>query len=117
MPNAFTSALAELSACESAEFGTPCVAKIGNQTVACVVLEDPYNPVILDGGTSQAGQQTIMVDKALLTSFASAPNGEPPINDTPTVILGVKAFVLAVNNKLGVLYIQAGFPAAGDTDT
>lgn len=114
MPNAFTDCLAELSACESAEFGTPCVAKIGNQTVACVILEEPFNPVILEGGTSQSGQQTIMVSKALLTSFAGEPNGEPPINDTPTLILGVSAFVLSVNNKLGVLYITTGFPAAED---
>ena len=114
MANAFTAALGELQACQSAEFGTPCMATIGEQTVPCVILEDPFNPVIVDGGVSQSGQQTIMVDKALLTSFADEPNGEPPINVTPTIVLGVHAFVLSVNNKLGVLYIQTGFPEAED---
>ena len=114
MANAFTAALAELSACETAEFGTPCVAKIGTQEVACVILEDPFNSVLADGGVSQSGMQTIMVDKALLTSFADEPNGEPPINVTPTVVLGVEAFVLGVNNKLGVLYITTGFPAGNE---
>jgi len=112
MANTFTSALAELAACETAEFGTPCVATIGSQTVACVILEEPFNSVILEGGISQSGQQTIMVDKALLTSFANEPNGEPRINITPTVILGVSAFVLGVNYKLGVLYITTGRPEA-----
>ena len=112
MPNAFTDCLAELSACQTAEFGTPCVATIGAQTVACVILEEPFNPIIVEDGVSQSGQQTIMVDKALLTSFATAPNGEPPINVTPTVVLGVKAFVLSVNNRLGVLHITTGFPIA-----
>ena len=114
MANAFTAALTELTAAQSVEFGTPCVATIGAQEVAAVILEDPFNSVVVDGGTSQGGQQTIMVDKALLTSFADEPNGEPPINDTPTIVLGVHAFVLSVANKLGVLYITTGFPAAED---
>lgn len=114
MPNAFQECLAELAACETAEFGTSCVAKIGTQTVACVLLEEPFNSIIVDAGVSQAGRQTIMVSKALLTSFADAPNGQPPINDTPTEILGIKAFVLNVVDRLGVLYIQTGFPAAED---
>lgn len=112
MANQFTSALGELAACETAEFGTSCVATIGTQQVACVILEDPFNPIIAEdgGGLSSSGQQTIMVDKSLLTSFANSPNGEPPVNVTPTVVLGISAFVLSVNNKLGVLYITTGFP-------
>jgi len=116
MPNEFQSCLAELAACESAEFGTPCVAKIGNQTVAAVLLDEPFNSVIVDGGESQGGTQLIMVSKALLTSFARCPNGEPPINDTPTVVNGISAFVLNVTNKLDVLYITTGFPAAEDNE-
>ena len=71
-----------------------------------------FNPIIAEdgGGLSSSGQQTIMVDKSLLTSFANSPNGEPPVNVTPTVVLGISAFVLSVNNKLGVLYITTGFP-------
>ncbi len=114
MANQFTGCLAELAACETAEFGTTCQATIGEQTVACVLLEEPFNPVIVEGGTSKSGRQTIMVDKALLTSFADEPNGEPPINDTPTIILGVRAFVLSVENRLGVLYITTGDPTAED---
>jgi hypothetical protein len=114
MPNEFTNCLAELAACESAEFGTPCVATIGTQEVACVLLEEPFNSEIVEGGTTQGGQQLIMVSKALLTSFADEPNGEPPINDTPTIVLGIEAFVLNVTNRLGVLYITTGFPAAQD---
>jgi hypothetical protein len=77
-------------------------------------MENPFNEMIVSGGTSQSGSQTIMVDKSLLTSFADEPNGEPPINVTPTIVLGVEAFVTGVNEKLGVLYIQTGFPAAED---
>lgn len=111
--NTFTAGLAELAACQSAEFGKPCKATIGTQEVDCVLLEESFNPVIAEdgGGVSESGQQTIMVDKALLTLFASQPNGEPPINVTPTVVLGISAFVLSVNNKLGVFYITTGFPA------
>ncbi len=116
MANQFQNCLQELSDCEAAEFGTPCVAEIGNQTVAAVLLDEPFNSVILDGGTSQGGTQLIMVSKALLTTFARFPNGEPPINDTPTVVNGIHAFVLNVTNKLDVLYITTGFPAAEDSE-
>ena len=63
------------------------------------------------GGVTQEGTQTIMVKKSALTSFSKYPNGEPPINTTPTLVLGVSAYVLSVNNRLGILYIQTGFPA------
>ena len=114
MGNEFTDALGELQEAQTEAFGTPCEARIGTQTVPCVLLEEPFNPIIAPdgGGTSQSGRQTIMVNKSLLTSFVKSPNGEPPINITPTVILGIKAFVLSVSNKLGVLYIETGFPEA-----
>jgi len=118
MANAFTAALGELQACQSAEFGTPCVATIGTQEVAAVILDDPLDNIIAPdgGGETQGGQQTIMVNKALLTSFANEPKGWPPHNITPTVVLGVEAFVLGVVERLGVLYITTGFPAAGDSE-
>jgi preprotein translocase subunit Sec61beta len=114
MANQFASCLGELADCQSTESGTPCVAKIGTQEVAAVILDDPFNPTILDGGTSQSGQQIVMVDKALLTSFAGYPNGQPPINITPTLVLGVSAFVIGVNEAQGVLKITTGYPAAED---
>lgn len=112
MPNAFASALSELAACQSAEFGTACVATIGNQTVAAVISENPFDSVILEGGVSQAGAQYLMIDKALLTDFADELNGEPPINITPTIVRGIHAFVLSVNEKDGVFYIMTGRPEA-----
>ena len=112
MANEFASALSELAACQTAEFGTSCVATIGSQTVEAVIGENPFNSVVLPGGQSEAGSQLVMVKKSLLTSFAAEPNGEPPINTTPTVVRGVAGYVLGVNEKDGILYITTGRPEA-----
>jgi len=89
-----------------------CEATIGTQTVAAVIAENPFNSVVLPGGQSESGSQLVMIKKSLLTSFASFPNGEPPINITPTIVRGVAAYVLGVNERDGILYITTGNPEA-----
>lgn len=112
MANQFTAALAELAAVQAAEFGTACEVTIGEQTVACLLMENPLNSVIVEGGTSEGGSQTVVVSKALLTSFSAEPKGWPPINDTAVVLSGVNLFVLHVTERLGVLYIDVGLPSS-----
>jgi len=107
-----TAAFAQLVAVQAQATGLPCVATIGSQTVAAVISENPFNDVILEGGVSQSGAQYLMIDKSLLTDFAKEPNGEPPINVTPTIVRGVTGFVLSVNEKDGIFYITTGRPEA-----
>jgi len=105
-----TDCLAELAEAQAEVTELPCEATIGSQTVAAVISENPFESVILEGGVSQSGSQFLMIDKSLLTDFAEEPNGEPPINDTPTIVRGVHAFVIACTEKDSVLYIQTGRP-------
>ncbi len=117
MLNAFASAHDELAACQSAEFGAACEAKIGTQTVAAVIYENGMQDIFAPsgGGIAQSGTQMIAVKKSLLTNYADTlkfPNGEPPKNKTPTVIRGIEAFVLDVNERDGIFYITTGDPAA-----
>lgn len=117
MPNQFDTSLAELAACQAAEFGAARTITIGEgedaQTVACVIETNNFNSAFPDigGGETESGAQNVMVQKSLLTPKAGWENGEPPINVTPTVIDGINAFVLGVNQANGILYLVTGQPA------
>ncbi len=114
MPNEFAEALDELIDCQEAESGEVCAAKIGNQTVAALIAENAFSDAIVSGGTTQSGSQLLIIRKSLLTSFASKPGGQPPINDTPVVVRGVKSFVLDCTEKDGIFYIMTGQPEASE---
>lgn len=97
--------------------GLACEATIGTQTVSATIYENGFQDIFAPngGGISQSGMQMISVTKSLLTDFADTvkyPNGEPPKNTTPTVIRGVEAFVLNVNERDGIFYITTGDPAS-----
>lgn len=114
MANAFAAAHDELAACQSAEYGEVCQAVIGEQTVPCVIYTNTMAEVFAPdgGGVVDGGGIMISVKKSLLTSFADEPNGEPPEYITPTIVRGINAFVLSVDERDGVFYILTGLPAA-----
>lgn len=87
---------------------------IGTQTVAAVIYANMLTNTIPDGGggLTEGGTQLVAVTKALLTDFAGEPNGEPPKNVTKTIVRGVEAFVLEVDERDGVFYITTGNPEA-----
>lgn len=113
MPNAFAACQAELAACQSAEFGSVCVATIGPQTVAAVIREASFDEIVVAGGLAENGGQIVTITKALLTSFADPlvyPQSQPP-KFTPMSVFGVEMFVLGVNESNGILTITGGDPA------
>ena len=111
--NQFDSCLAELSAAQSAEFGTYCHATIGGQHVECFIETALFNDAIPDvgGGVTQKGTQRIIVRKALLNAGTDWVDGQPPINTTETNVLGIDGYVLDVDEIQGILYITTGLPS------
>ena len=111
MANAFASAHDELAACQSAEYGTACVATIGTQTVSAVIGAIAFQDELVAGGIATSGSHIVAVKKSLLTDFSAQPNGEPP-KFTATTIRGISAVVLDVDERDGILYITTGDPSA-----
>ena len=117
MANAFASALDELVACQSAEYGTACVATIGTMAdVPCVIGANVFTDEIADGGIAQRGTQVLQVKKSLLTDYSDTvkfPNGEPP-KFTPTIVRGQAMVVLDVDERDGIFYITTGDPSGSE---
>ncbi len=117
MANAFASAHDELAACQSAEYGTACVATIGTMTsIACVIGTNAFGDVLLPGGVGESGSQMLAVKKSLLTDYADTvkyPNGEPP-KFTPVTVRSQAHVILDVDERDGIFYITVGDPTAGE---